>query len=59
MFQPFFSAVHSALIVTATLALRNVTATITLIRTLLLTLVAVLGRGTLGFLVGPASLLVL
>ena len=59
-FQKCFSCssqLHSALVVTATLALGDMTATITFIWTLLLTTVAVLGRGTLGFLVGPASLL--
>jgi len=48
---------HSALFVTATLALSHVAAPVAFVTALLLTSVAALGRGTLGFLVGPASLL--
>ena len=48
---------YSALFVTATLALSHVAAPVAFVTALLLTSVAALGRGTLGFLVGPASLL--
>ena len=47
---------HSALFVTATLALSHVAASVAFVAALLLTTVAALGRGALGFLVGPASL---
>lgn len=47
---------HSAIVVTATLALSHVAAPVAFVPALPLTTVAFLGRGALGFLVGPASL---